>query len=301
MQKSDKTMQIRSIIPDIDHHEFTSAAPFKPYGVLNEHVPGEKFCFMHTHNFLELGWCTSGSGVFNIGSKIATYSAPAVSVIFAGQPHSAQSNPGLRAEWHFLYLDAALAMPDFDAAMLAAQLKRCRFGAGETNIIAEADDPLLYSLVVRIITEAAAAGDGHRSVIQGALAALLSLYDRRADGSEDETVYDSSEFVRIEPALNFINAHFDGKIRMDRLAAECCVSVSALRRLFVSAIGIPPEEYLHKVRVSNAASRLLSSSRRIIDIAFECGYQTLSCFNRQFVKFYGESPSVWRLRCGGGR
>lgn len=292
-------MQIRSIIPDIDNHEFTSAAPFEPYGFMNEHVPGEKFSFMHTHNFLELGWCTSGSGVFNIGSKIVTYSAPAVSVIFAGQPHSAQSNPDSKAEWHFLYLDAALAMPDFDASKLAAQLKRCRLGTGEINIVAKADDPLLYSLAVQIITEAASAGEGHRGVIQGALAALLALYVRKADGSEEEAVYNSSAFVKIEPALNFINARFDERIKMDRLAAECCLSVSALRRVFVSAIGIPPEEYLHKVRVSNAASRLLSSSRRIIDIAFECGYQTLSCFNRQFVKFYGESPSVWRLKFGG--
>ena len=40
--------------------------------------------------------------------------------------------------------------------------------------------------------------------------------------------------------------------------------------------------------------RLMASSCSVSEAAYEAGYNTLSCFSRQFRQLYGTSPTVWR-------
>lgn len=287
-------MQNRSISPSKDYHSFSFERPFIPYGEYFSNCPSCEFEFMHAHNCLEIGYLKKGSGVFNIDDKIISVKAPSVCIIYEGQLHSAQSSPLDKSEWCFLYLDVSLATPHIDKGFMSA-LRCFSYRQYEfKNVIEKSDDELIFSLVKTIITEAAEKGRSHLKIIEGALFTLLSAHSATMTRRSDKYSFDSEAFVKIENAVNYINGHFGEKIRIPHLASLCYMSESSLRRLFVRFCGLSPENYIHKVRTGIAASRLLSGRMRILDIALECGYTSISSFNRQFIRFYKTSPSAFR-------
>lgn len=48
------------------------------------------------------------------------------------------------------------------------------------------------------------------------------------------------------------------------------------------------------VKLQKACELLYSTEMSILDIALESGFQSLSAFNRAFLKSYQKSPSKWR-------
>jgi AraC-like DNA-binding protein len=53
-------------------------------------------------------------------------------------------------------------------------------------------------------------------------------------------------------------------------------------------------QYLHRMRLNFAALMLRNEARSVSEIAMDVGYNSLSSFNRLFVRAYGMSPSQWR-------
>lgn len=67
-----------------------------------------------------------------------------------------------------------------------------------------------------------------------------------------------------------------------------------LGRLFKREVGMSYAEYKNKCKLELAESLIKQSDERIIDIAFECGFNNISYFNRIFQKKYGMSPTKYR-------
>lgn len=78
------------------------------------------------------------------------------------------------------------------------------------------------------------------------------------------------------------------------IAYQCCLSESHFRRLFKDQIGISPKEYQTDVKLKVAMAMLRDKKKSILDIALECGFDSLCNFNRQFKNKTGQPPSVWR-------
>lgn len=54
------------------------------------------------------------------------------------------------------------------------------------------------------------------------------------------------------------------------------------RRLFSSCMSMGPLEYINLVRVQNACELLRKTDTLVSEIAFRCGFSTLSTFNRNY-------------------
>jgi AraC-like DNA-binding protein len=57
-------------------------------------------------------------------------------------------------------------------------------------------------------------------------------------------------------------------------------------------------EYLARLRVEKVKQLLINPNKRVSEAAFEAGFQSLSQFNRVFLRVAGESPSFYRERLG---
>ena len=53
---------------------------------------------------------------------------------------------------------------------------------------------------------------------------------------------------------------------------------------------------LNSLRVDYAKSLLLKSNFKIIDIAYECGFESEQSFHRAFLKIAGMTPGEYRKR-----
>ncbi len=86
-------------------------------------------------------------------------------------------------------------------------------------------------------------------------------------------------------------------------AAEFCRlsgrSREHVSREFRKATGGTLGGYVNRLRMRHAAFLLEASSMEVVDIALECGLESLSHFYRCFREAYGATPQAYRLRAQG--
>lgn len=80
-----------------------------------------------------------------------------------------------------------------------------------------------------------------------------------------------------------------------QMAQLCAMSSSSFKRKFQEIYNESPKKYVGKKKLERALNLLKNSSERISTIAYECGYETISTFNRSFKLSTGISPSKFRL------
>lgn len=106
----------------------------------------------------------------------------------------------------------------------------------------------------------------------------------------------SPQIARIQRVLDYIEKRLDQVLTVDGLAAQSCWSRWQFQRVFVKETGLTVAQYVRGRRLSHAAKLLLSSSRRHLDIALSCGFESEISFNRAFRKEFGCPPGEYRKR-----
>ena len=97
----------------------------------------------------------------------------------------------------------------------------------------------------------------------------------------------SELYDKMQEPENFIG----GITRMQELAGK---SQAYLNRIFYKYYGQTPTAFINSCRLTEACRLLRSTEEKILDIAYDCGYENLSYFNRQFRKRYGQTPKEYR-------
>ncbi|MBG0800944.1 helix-turn-helix transcriptional regulator [Methylocystis sp. H4A] len=113
--------------------------------------------------------------------------------------------------------------------------------------------------------------------------------------------------ARLKVAKDYIDAHLlDTDLSDQTVAAHLCVSDRYVRLLF-SDEGMSCKSYIDRQRLAKAYAMLsnpVSAGLKIIDLAYRCGFNDITTFNRQFRTRYGMTPSEareGRWVGGGGR
>lgn len=104
----------------------------------------------------------------------------------------------------------------------------------------------------------------------------------------------TAEPPAIGRAREWIARNSDEDLSLALAARAVNMSAKYFSEMFRKATGIPFVEYVARVRVEKAKNLLLNPHRRVADIAFEIGFQSLSQFNRSFKKLTGRSPRDFR-------
>lgn len=99
----------------------------------------------------------------------------------------------------------------------------------------------------------------------------------------------------VAKARRWIEDHSTEELSLGEVARVVNVSAKHFSELFKQATSIAFVEYVGRVRVEKAKHLLGDPDRRVSEIAFEVGFQSLSQFNRSFLKFTGQSPTDYRL------
>ena len=99
---------------------------------------------------------------------------------------------------------------------------------------------------------------------------------------------------RLNNTIEYIEANLDKNIHLEFLASKFALSKYHFHRIFKALIGDPPFRYIEKRRLSGAATELIETNRRIIDIAFDYGFNSHESFIRSFKKKYSLTPSQFR-------
>ena len=105
-----------------------------------------------------------------------------------------------------------------------------------------------------------------------------------------------TRFSRVQPALAAAALRLDEDVSLGTLAAEAGLSPFHLHRLFVAVAGETPKAYTQRLRLSRAGVLLLTTSRSVLEIALDCGFQSHEVLTRAFRKRFGMTPTAYRVR-----
>ena len=78
------------------------------------------------------------------------------------------------------------------------------------------------------------------------------------------------------------------------VAAVACLSPAHFTRSFRACFGETPHRYLQRRRVERAMFLLRETDRRVTDICFDVGFDSLGTFSRTFSVIVGEAPTAYR-------
>jgi AraC-like DNA-binding protein len=106
----------------------------------------------------------------------------------------------------------------------------------------------------------------------------------------------ATEEAPLSPAIHFISEHYAEPITNQQLADLCGMSVRALERHFLAVYRVSPHVFLRQLRVRMSCSGLVFSHKSLAELASEAGFADQSHFAKEFRRFLGESPSVYRTR-----
>lgn len=107
-------------------------------------------------------------------------------------------------------------------------------------------------------------------------------------------IEDGTEPAAIVKARRYIHANLVDPLTLGAVSREAGLSESHFCRMFKESTGLTLTDYINRCRVEMAKKELLRPEKRVSEIAFEVGYQSLSQFNRSFARITGSSPTVWR-------
>lgn len=102
--------------------------------------------------------------------------------------------------------------------------------------------------------------------------------------------------ARLEAVMEYINNHLSEPMKLDELAAIAKMSPSYFSQLFKSVNGFSTWDYIISRRIDMAQTLLSTTDQSVLDIAFQCGFNNSTNFNRAFKKITSFSPKEYRNR-----
>src|SRR6185295_6149296 len=101
--------------------------------------------------------------------------------------------------------------------------------------------------------------------------------------------------ARVTRAVRRIERDPGDGVSLAELAQEARLSPYHFLRTFQRLTGVTPHQYVRRLRLREAATRLAAGPGRIADVALDSGFGDVSNFNHAFRAEFGASPRAYRL------
>jgi len=138
--------------------------------------------------------------------------------------------------------------------------------------------------------------DEHLVVI---LQYLISTYRTESKRVMDVNAVKATTRTEIYKSLgiakNFMHSCFAGKLDLQAISNEACLSVPQLVRQFKIVFGATPHQYLTRIRLEYAAGLLKQTNTPVHEITWQCGFENMSAFCRAFKAAYHVQPHNFRI------
>jgi AraC-like DNA-binding protein len=124
---------------------------------------------------------------------------------------------------------------------------------------------------------------------------MCSADKRRQLCSENyKMIFDERGNKRMTDVYTFIRENFQRSISLKEISHVANMSPFAFSRYFKKNSGAGFVEYVNQVRTNKACYLLRETEYQVHDIAIDCGFASISNFNKQFRKTVGISPRDYR-------
>lgn len=242
---------------------------------------------LHSHNYYELFLVLKGDVCHIVNSHRQNLKEGQLLFIRDFDVHDYVSGDGN----YFEFINLAFEKEIFDA--LSAYLGK---GFPKDELVSSKLPPMVYLSKAKMeelffrLTELNQGMD--KDIVKTKMKILLSdiftkYFFNFSENKTEIPVWLEITYEKMKKPLNFIA----GIERMYEISGK---SREHLSRSLKAYYGISPSEMIVDLRLEYSANLLMTSNLSVADICFECGFENLSWFYKQFKKRYGIAPCRYR-------
>lgn len=103
---------------------------------------------------------------------------------------------------------------------------------------------------------------------------------------------------KISQVITWMKQNYSNNISLDELAKMANMAPSTFRQHFRTITGLSPLKYLKNLRLQDARNWMLYDDMEASCAAIRVGYESISQFNREYARMFGEPPlrDIKRIR-----
>jgi AraC-like DNA-binding protein len=107
-------------------------------------------------------------------------------------------------------------------------------------------------------------------------------------------LFSESEGIRIGRIFDFLMQHYSRNITLTEVAAAAHMTAPAFCRYFKKHTRQTFVAFLNEVRINEACKQLTAGAHQNIStVAYNCGFNSLTNFNKVFKSIVGHSPKTY--------
>lgn len=109
-----------------------------------------------------------------------------------------------------------------------------------------------------------------------------------------DNVFNENETDRLNQVYEYVLKNFRRKISLEELADLLCMTPTSFSRYFTTKNNKPFSKFVAEIRIKHACKLLTETEDSISQICYECGFNTLSNFNKQFKDIMLKKPTQYK-------
>lgn len=110
----------------------------------------------------------------------------------------------------------------------------------------------------------------------------------------DAAQIDQRQDIRLGVIIAMMTRRLSQAVTNVEMAKAAGMSARAFERAFLREYGLPPQQYLKRLRIQTACRRLVDTRESIAAIAQRCGFADQSHLTREFRRVTGSTPAAYR-------
>lgn len=283
---------------DIAYHETKTHGKIEfPFTVYNGKIPEYIHAFpLHWHDEMEIIYVDDGQGIVTVQSSRYEVKRGDIIVVPLQTVHAIDRKSNYAMQYYNVLFSLSVldGVDDICRKKYFEPLYRNEI----SPIIYAPDGSELNNLLlphIRTLIDGRHSDEyGNELMIKSALFAVLHHIITFAVPHTSGKAVDTSNYDKLKKLLLYVRRHYGERISVSTAADICGYSCSHFMKIFKNMTGQSFTEYLIDYRLNTAANALSLTAARIIDIAFECGFENLSYFSRAFLGKFGVTPSQYR-------
>lgn len=279
---------------------FTISYSFNQSLIVKEEDQPFFYTHLHRHEEIQLTWIHEGEGTLVVGNTMQPFKANDIFFLGANIPHVLRNDPSyflpeskkkICATSIFFNpkgrLSTLFELPELEPVKLFLQKFKEGFHVPAAN------QKALAGYISRIQQAHNFERLFNFFQMMLFLASLKEVQPFYIHDAERQLVHDA-EGIRIGEIYNYILQNFDTDIKLNNITGIAHMTPQAFCRYFKKHTGHTFVSFLNEVRINEACKRLTGKSYDSIGgIAYACGFNNITHFNRIFKKLKGCSPKEY--------
>lgn len=275
---------------------FTIPVSYDKTVILQEDVLPYFYPHLHRHEEIQLTFIQKGEGTLLVGNNMHAFTSNEIYLIGANMPHVFKSDPSyfasdsskeVRTITIFFNTKGKLA-----SMFNLPELKNiCAFFS---NFYSGFKIPsTAFEEISSKMLSIKSSGGIDQLMQFFMLLKALSVLENPGSLSANVQPNSFSDFdgMRISKIYSFILQHFNRDLALEEVAATAYMTPQAFCRYFKKHTRLTFVSFLNEVRINEARKKLLDGAYdSVSSIAYDCGFNSITNFNRVFKLTTGKSP-----------